>query len=139
MAHTQIEFYQERLYALGLGPSGPIFRYVLTVSLKVDARAKLFLSNDLVNVRTGNLRSSQAPPVLTNAGTRIIAVLQNTASYSLIVHEGSRPHEILPVRRKALAGWQFEGAPVFARRVHHPGTKARPFLRNALVEVFATI
>jgi len=139
MAHTQIEFYRERLYDLGRGPSGQIYRYVLTVSLKVDARAKLFLSNDMVNVRTGNLRSSQAPPVLTNVGTRIIAVLQNTASYSLIVHEGSRPHEIVPTRRRALTGWQFEGAPVFARRVHHPGTKARPFLRNALVEVFATI
>lgn len=139
MSGTQVEFYRERLYALGAGPSGPIYRYVLMVSMKVDARAKMYLSNDLVKVRTGNLRSSQAPPILTNAGTRIIAVLQNTASYSLIVHEGSRPHDILPKRRLVLTGWQYEGAPVFTRRVHHPGTKARPFLRNALVEVFTTI
>jgi hypothetical protein len=138
-ARTQIEFYRERLYALGHGPSGPIYRYVVMVSMKVDARTKLALSNDMVNVRTGNLRSSQAPPIVTNTDTRIVAVLQNTASYSLAVHDGTRPHDIHPVRRTVLTGWQYQGAPVFARRVHHPGTKARPFLRRSLVEVFASL
>jgi hypothetical protein len=136
-SRTQIEVYRERIYALAQGPSGPIYTHVLALCMKIDARAKLYLSNDLVNVRTGNLRSSQAPPVLTNPGTRIIAVIQNNAAYAIYVHEGTRPHEIRPNQRKVLTGWQFEGAPVFAKRVHHPGTKARPFLRMAVVEVFA--
>ncbi|GIM88756.1 hypothetical protein [Paractinoplanes toevensis] len=58
-------------------------------------------------------------------GVRVTA----TAGHSAVLELGSRPHIIEPKTKKALA-WPGGAHPV--RRVHHPGTKARHTLRNAL-------
>ena len=53
------------------------------------------------------------------------------------VHQGTRPHEIVPVRAQALrfrAGG-IHGRWVFARRVWHPGTKPNPFVRRTVVRL----
>ena len=49
------------------------------------------------------------------------------------MHEGTQPHDIFPKRKKALR-WVPVGGNgfVFAKRVHHRGTKADPFLYEAL-------
>lgn len=47
--------------------------------------------------------------------------------YALYVHEGTRPYEIVPVRKKAL--W-WPGALHPVRRVRHPGIKANPFVER---------
>lgn len=52
------------------------------------------------------------------------------ASYAIYVHEGTRPHIIRPVRRKALANVRTKQ--MFGRLVMHPGTKANPFLQRAI-------
>lgn len=136
---TLVTVYPERLYQLGHGPSGGVYVYILRLATKVDTRAKMYLSNDLVKVRTGNLRSSQAPPIVTSeAAGAVRAIIQNTASYALVVHEGSRPHQIVPRSKKVLTGWVYDGAPVFTPRVNHPGTTGRPWLRRALTDVMAT-
>lgn len=52
-------------------------------------------------------------------------------AYAAAIHDGSRPHDIRPSRRRALRfvrGSDF----VFARVVRHPGTAPRPFLDQAL-------
>jgi hypothetical protein len=50
------------------------------------------------------------------------------ASYAIYVHEGTRPHVIVPRKAKALA-WKGTGGKVrFAKRIRHPGTKANPFM-----------
>lgn len=51
--------------------------------------------------------------------------------YAPFVHDGTRAHDIHPRRRKSLR-FVSGGGFVFARRVHHPGTTARPFLREAV-------
>ena len=50
------------------------------------------------------------------------------------VHQGTRPHEILPVRAKALRFrvGGIHGSFVFARRVWHPGTKPNPFVKRTV-------
>lgn len=53
------------------------------------------------------------------------------APYGKYVHEGTRPHEIRPRKKRALR-WATGGGFVFAKNVMHPGTKADPFLKNAL-------
>lgn len=55
------------------------------------------------------------------------------ADYSAAVHDGSRPHEI---RAHGTGGLSFpwHGRQAFFRSVHHPGTKANPFLRDAARE-----
>ncbi|MEU4584873.1 hypothetical protein AB0F92_22700 [Kitasatospora aureofaciens] len=49
------------------------------------------------------------------------------------VVEGTRPHIIRPRRAKALR-FEIGGRTVFAKVVHHPGTRANPFLQRALRE-----
>lgn len=51
--------------------------------------------------------------------------------YAAFVHDGTRAHEIRPRRRKTLR-FVSGGGFVFARRVHHPGTSPRPFIREAV-------
>lgn len=99
------------------------------------------LKNDPVPWRTGNLLQS----FRFNSG-RLWARYFPTARYALFVHEGTRPHEILPVKARALA-WnrgggagyvesgtgrlyykKIAGTMIFATRVSHPGTKANRFM-----------
>lgn len=93
----------------------------------------------LVPRKTGNLGRS-IHVASTTATTSIVAA---SAQYAPYVEYGTRPHIITPKAKKALAwasgaaGGQFRrlsgaarvGAPmIFARIVHHPGTRAQPFL-----------
>lgn len=52
-----------------------------------------------------------------------------TRNYALFVHEGTRPHVILPKLKKAL--W-WPGAAHPMRSVNHPGTRANPFMPRML-------
>ncbi|MCL6437218.1 MAG: hypothetical protein K6T51_01295 [Rubrobacteraceae bacterium] len=54
------------------------------------------------------------------------------APQALFLEEGTRPHEILPRRARALRWYGPDGAPIFARRVSHPGTHATRWLSRAL-------
>lgn len=65
------------------------------------------------------------------------------AAYAAYVEKGTRAHDIRPRRARALrfaataGGARLTGSPrtgapvVFAKVVHHPGTKAQPFLEPA--------
>ena len=88
-----------------------------------------------VPVRTGNLGRSHREGRVTHSAARDThGSVHNDADYALYVHEGTRPHVIRPRFRQALR-FQVGGSTVFARRVNHPGTRGRPWLRNAAVRV----
>lgn len=53
------------------------------------------------------------------------------AKYGGYVHQGTKPHVILPRNKKFLA-WRVGKGYRFAKIVHHPGTKANPFLQKAV-------
>jgi hypothetical protein len=53
--------------------------------------------------------------------------------YGYIMHEGSRPHVIRPVRAKALR-FRVNGQIVYAAKVNHPGTRPRPYLTRWLTQ-----
>ena len=55
------------------------------------------------------------------------------ASYAEAVEKGTRPHEIRPINGKLLA-FKVAGKMVFTPIVHHPGTRANPFLERAADE-----
>ena len=61
--------------------------------------------------------------------TTFKSTLYPTMFYAPYVHEGTKAHIILPVIKKALF-WKGARHPV--KKVHHPGTTARPFLRMAV-------
>lgn len=88
----------------------------------------------LVPRKTGNLGRSIHIGAVTPSRAETIA----SASYAAYVERGTRPHEIVPKRRKALR-WaagnaRLSGSPRaggsvrFAKRVQHPGTRAKPFM-----------
>ena len=80
------------------------------------------------------------------------AVVEAGANYAAFVELGTRPHEITPKAKKALrwaataAGRRLTGSPrkaalrgglggvVFAKRVHHPGTRPHPYLLPGAVK-----
>lgn len=120
----------QRLQALGTSPAGPLYQHMVKLEAKVETRTKLNASGPIVRVRTGNLRSTIHSATQVR-GTTLVGQVIADASYALAVHNGQRPHEIRPVHARVLA-WQAPGGMRFARRVHHPGTRARPFLTDAL-------
>lgn len=88
----------------------------------------------LAPVKTGNLRRQIHVGQISGDTATVVA----GATYSVVIERGSRSHIIVPRNRKVLA-WggprRLSGslrsggqATHFARRVHHPGTRARPFL-----------
>lgn len=57
--------------------------------------------------------------------------IESSHPATMYVIKGTRPHVIRPRYRKALK-FRVQGRTVFARVVHHPGTKANDFLTKAL-------
>lgn len=57
------------------------------------------------------------------------AQITASAPYARFVHDGTRPHRIVPRTRRALA-WPGADHPV--RAVNHPGYRGNPFLTDAL-------
>lgn len=88
-----------------------------------------------VPVKTGHLGRSVREGAVRFVGPLTVAgSVEATASYAAAVHEGSRPYVIRP-RNASVLRFEVGGRTVFAKMVRHPGTKARPFLRNAALRV----
>lgn len=73
----------------------------------------------------GNLRQSIRSSVV-----RLVGQVVAYADYALFVHEGTKPHEIRAINKKALANRRT--GQFFGKLVHHPGTRAQPFLKEAV-------
>jgi hypothetical protein len=91
-----------------------------------------------VPVRTGHLgRSIREDPQVFTGPFRVTGGVTAHAKYAAAVHEGTRPHVIRPRTAKVLS-FVWRGERVAFRRVNHPGTRARPFLRNAAFRVVSS-
>lgn len=95
------------------------------ILLKLENSAK---RNAPVNKQSGggNLRQSIRSQMTGPAR----GIVEATADYAAAVHEGTRPHLIKVKTKKVLANRR--SGEVFGRVVRHPGTKANPFLQNAI-------
>jgi len=90
-----------------------------------------------VPVRTGNLGRTIGEMPQTYRPFHVGGGVEATADYAAAVHEGSRPHVIRARRAEALHFF-WHGREVFRKSVWHPGTRSRPFLRNAAERVVAS-
>lgn len=79
--------------------------------------------------RTGKAERSIEAKV-TGAGGNIEGTVGTTRLITVYLHQGTRPHNIVPRRKKVLR-WASGGNFVFARRVYHPGTQKDEFIYNA--------
>lgn len=93
------------------------------------ARAKI-----LAPVDTGRLRASIRVERRSTFGLRQRWTVGSDVAYAPMVNDGTKPHIIRPKRAKALR-FKAGGKTLFAKVVHHPGTRARPFLDRALTDV----
>jgi hypothetical protein len=85
-------------------------------------------------VDTGNLRASGQMEPVTTRGLVVVGGVVYTARYAAAVHEGRRA---LTIRAKGNGRLKFvvDGKTVYARQVHQPARKGRPYLATALAEV----
>lgn len=114
-----------RATAVAISHSLPL---VTKVTRRILNRAKV-----LAPVRTGRLRSSGKMQVkVTHYGPT--GTVTFPVRYAGYVHDGTRPHVIRARRGKALKFTVSTGV-IYRPLVHHPGTRARPFVRRAMLEV----
>ena len=65
------------------------------------------------------------------------ATITSDTDHAVYLHEGTPPHAIKPrTKDKMVFFWRKRGKVVFRDNVWHPGTKANPFLSNALRAIF---
>lgn len=130
---------REQLMLIG-SPGGSVYRHMVLLLMRADAIAKRKLNGEMVGKRTGNLLSSQATPTVVRHGGFLVGTLENKANYAYYVHAGTRPHDIRPTHKSFLrftpAG---ASGPVFTKLVHHPGTKGRPWLTEAVHEALTRL
>lgn len=114
-------------------PSGMVGRFLLERATVVQAEAKR-----LAPRRTGCLQDSIVKRVESSGAEMAVRIVSDTApcdpqhkSYSMFVHEGTAPH-LIQARPGGVLAFEIGGETIFATSVQHPGTKAIPFLRDAL-------
>lgn len=88
----------------------------------------------LAPVDTGRLRASGKIQYSGLFSFRPKATIIFDVDYAAAVNDGTRPHIIRPRNAQALR-FRIGGRVVYAKVVHHPGTRANPFLDRALREV----
>ncbi len=125
MAGVEVTINRSAAKALAVKLATP---QVTKTTRKILNRARV-----LTPVRTGTLRASLRMTV-TVVGDDVVGTVSTPTRYGQFVHDGTKPHVILPKAKKALK-FRMKGATVFARKVRHPGTKARPFLWRAVQEI----
>lgn len=94
------------------------------------ARLTLADAKQRTPVDTGALRQSHTMGPITHTPSKTTVEISANTTYAMAVHEGSRPHIIRPKNAKVLT-WNGPQGRIFARSVHHPGSKGRPWLLNA--------
>lgn len=80
-----------------------------------------------VNKQSGGGNLRQSIRAIPKGTTGLVDV---GAKYAVPVHEGTRPHIIRAKAKKVLADRR--NGKFFGKVVNHPGTKAQPFLREAV-------
>lgn len=104
-------------------------RELETAARQVMNRAKV-----LAPVDTGRLRASIRIESRRTLTLRSVYTVGSDVEYAPMVHDGTGPHVIRPRQAQALR-FRIGGRIVYAKVVHHPGTRARPFLDQAVREI----
>lgn len=129
MADAEITFNKAALERELNGPNGSVAKFFTKRLVQATAQARREAP-----VKTGELRS-KIDWKIGKDGRGLFGVLRAYAAHAVPVHQGTRPHVILPKRGRFLR-FTSGGRVVYAKKVNHPGTKANPFLVRAVRKVF---
>lgn len=116
--------------ALNRSIRGASRRELDTTSRQVVNRAKI-----LAPVDTGRLRASIRVESRRLFTLRSVYTIGSDVSYAPYVHDGTRPHVIRPKSPGGTLRFRMGGRVVYAKVVNHPGTRARPFLDDAVRQI----
>lgn len=129
-----------RLAAIGAGSTRR------QINAYVGLRA-VFYSKAIVHRKTGHLARTIRLALVTDELARIEAGGTKEVGYAAAVEFGTAAHDIVPRNRKVLAwggsrrqsGSLRKGAKAthFAKKVHHPGTRAFPYMRPGAQKALA--
>lgn len=113
---------------------GMVWLHTEGLVIRITTLAKLYAP-----VRTGRLRQSITGITIRTGPLGVAGLVGANVDYAVYVHEGTRPHTIRPKDGREFVTFRTSsGRQVFAKEIHHPGTKPHPFLRRALMEVVAS-
>jgi hypothetical protein len=96
----------------------------IALGFAVKAAERSVLGTTLYQNASGKTRGS------VKTGVEGLSGFVQSGGATAFLENGTRPHEIVARRAKALH-FRINGADVFARKVNHPGTAPRPFMRVA--------
>ncbi|AJQ26914.1 hypothetical protein [Pelosinus fermentans] len=110
---------------------------IKTASVVVQRQAR---AKHKFRTRTGAAESAIETQFVSKLGLDVgfVRLNNNVALHAMFMHEGTKPHMIRAKNKKSLR-WVTAGGFAFATSVRHPGTKADPFLYNALDDCAARI
>jgi HK97 gp10 family phage protein len=97
---------------------------LLPLLVKNAAEYAYALMSAKAPVRTGRMLGSIRKDV-----RGLEATIGPTVPYAIYVEYGTAPHEIQPVNASVLR-FEVGGRIIFTHLVHHPGTRAQPFIRE---------
>lgn len=126
---SEVHFIEPALDRLLNTRTGEVGRYLNRLGVRIVAMAVR-----LTGFHTGRLSKS-----IKMSQTRVTGVGQelrvfSNLSYAYIVHEGTRPHEIVARGDRVLA-FTVGGKHIYVKRVAHPGTRGKRYLTIPLRRV----
>lgn len=105
-------------------PNGPVGLDLIKRAKRVQRHAKM-----QVPIRTGRLKRSikvyKHERYVNGQGIRI----GTSVPYASFVHDGTKPHLIIPNNKRALK-FTKKGQVIITKRVNHPGTRPNRFLAD---------
>jgi hypothetical protein len=128
IVRSHVDLFAGEMRQMLTGPTGPVLRFVRSVTRKVRTLAVLKCPVD-----TGRLRSAHREEVGVRGG-QVYGFVENDTEYAAAVHGGTAPHQIRPRRPGGVLRFETGGQVVFTTLVNHPGTRAQPWLREAMEE-----
>ncbi len=118
------------IFTVTRSPDGLVGRSIYARALTVSTASKAACPRSSRTTGTHLADTIAATkPVADGAG--VVCYVRATAPHALFVHEGTRPHDIVPRNARVLA-FKVGGEQVFATRVRHPGTKGKKYLTDQL-------
>lgn len=121
---------QRAVDALLTRPNREVGRHLARLGTFVS-KAGRELASQRLERRSGEYEDGFTTTTRREAGG-LRTVVTNRARHATYIEAGTRPHIIVPRRGSVLVFQGRDGTTVFARQVHHPGTRSYHVLRDAL-------
>jgi hypothetical protein len=124
-AKTNVKLDQAAIRRMGARANGPVMTDMERRRRNVTRKARQLAPPGMKRFLKGG--------IITRNGRQVLTV-DNTHPAAIFVIKGTKKHIIRPKKKGGVLVFNSKGTKVFARIVHHPGTKPNDFMSRALRE-----